>query len=78
MVILYKKFCLILNSFMKKIFIDSQKCVGCGTCSTIAPKTFKVNKNGKAKVISDTGNPQKDIDLAIFSCPMHAISQKDK
>lgn len=78
MVILYKRFWFILNSLVKKIFIDFRKCVGCGTCSTIAPKTFKVGKNGKAEIISDKGNAQKDIDLAIFSCPMQAISKSKK
>ena len=60
---------------MKKIIIDTKKCVGCGTCCAIAPKTFKIGEKGKASIISQNGNSKKDIDLAIFSCPVQAISK---
>lgn len=62
--------------FMKTLTIDMKKCVGCGTCCIIAPKTFKMGKNGKAMVISN--GKDKNIDLAIFTCPVQAISRSIK
>jgi ferredoxin len=54
--------------------IDHKKCVGCATCVVIAPNIFKIGKNGKAEIQPENGS-KKEIDLAIFSCPMKAISK---
>lgn len=61
---------------MTKIHINQRKCIGCGTCTVVAPKTFRLGKNGKAEVIN-----QKDsltnVKAAIQSCPVEAISLKE-
>ncbi|MFH1827324.1 MAG: ferredoxin [bacterium] len=63
---------------MKKLIIDQKKCVGCKTCTIIASKTFKIGESGKATTILKSKDKDKDIDLAIFSCPVQAISKSEK
>jgi len=56
-----------------KIIIDKNLCLGCGTCTVIAPKTFKLGSDGKAEVIDLSGDEEKTIKEAIDSCPVNAI-----
>lgn len=58
---------------MKKITIDKNLCIGCGTCVVIAPKTFKLNEEGKAELIEPPEDNEKTIQEAIDSCPVAAI-----
>ena len=60
-----------------KIKIDKNKCIGCGTCVVIAPKTFKLNDEGKSELIEPAGDDQKTIRNAIDSCPVVAIKLTD-
>ena len=58
---------------MKKMVIDKNLCIGCGTCMVIAPKTFKLDNEGKAEVIEPVGDNETIIQDAIDSCPVAAI-----
>lgn len=58
---------------MKKINIDKNLCLGCGTCVAIAPKTFRLGADGKSEVIEPAGDDEKTIKEAIDSCPVSAI-----
>lgn len=58
---------------MAKIIIDKQKCIGCGTCVAIAPKSFRLADDGKAEVIEPAGDPKQALQDAIDSCPVKAI-----
>jgi len=62
---------------MKKINIDKNFCLGCGTCVAIAPKSFKLGTDGKAEVIEPVGDDEKIIKEAIDSCPVSAIKSTD-
>ena len=62
---------------MKKLVIDKDTCIGCGTCTILAPKTFKLADDGKAQVINQEGDDQEAIENAIDSCPVQAISWKE-
>lgn len=62
---------------MKKIKINKETCIGCGTCVAIAPKTFKLGKDGKASVITPLGDDEATIKQAIDSCPVGAIEYAD-
>jgi len=53
--------------------VDKDKCIGCSTCSVLAPKTFKLSKDNKAEVINPPGDEEKKIKEAIDSCPVDAI-----
>lgn len=60
---------------MAKIIIDKEKCIGCGLCANLCPKSF-VMKDGKAHakqaVISKITCEQEAAD----SCPVNAITIK--
>jgi len=56
-----------------KLIIDKNLCLGCGTCASIASKTFKLGADGKAEVIEPAGDDEKTIKEAIDSCPVNAI-----
>lgn len=58
---------------MKKIVVDQNKCIGCGACTLVAPKTFKLGKKGKAEVINQKAGNKKEVKSAIEGCPMMAI-----
>lgn len=54
-----------------KIKINQKQCVGCGRCTELCPKTFRLKENGKTEVISE-----KDILCAKKAsdvCPTEAI-----
>lgn len=56
---------------MAKVTIDKDKCIGCGSCEALCPKSFKVI-NGKAtvkKIEKITCESE-----AAESCPVGAIS----
>jgi ferredoxin len=58
----------------KKIVIDHNVCIGCGTCEGIASDYFKV-EDGLAEVVAPYKEEDADlIDEAISSCPVSAIS----
>lgn len=61
---------------MKKIVVNQKKCIGCGTCAILVPRTFKIGKDGKSEVVNQDGNSKEDILNAIDSCPVSAISFK--
>lgn len=56
-----------------RIKIDRELCIGDGSCAAIAPKTFKLDLEGKAIVLDDYGDDDETIKMAIESCPVQAI-----
>ncbi len=61
-----------------RIKIDRDLCIGCGSCASIAPKSFKVDLDGKAAVIDDYGDDDEMIKMAIESCPVQAIVMEEE
>ena len=61
---------------MTEIVVNQKKCIGCGTCTILNPKTFKIGKNGKAEVINNSQKLDAKVKGAIESCPAKAISAK--
>jgi len=53
--------------------VDKDKCIGCGTCTVIAPKSFKLGDDGKAEVINPPGDEEEKIKEAVDSCAVSAI-----
>ena len=43
----------------KRVVIDEEECIGCGTCEEICPEVFKLNPDTeKAEVIKPEGGPE--------------------
>ena len=53
--------------------VDKKTCIGCGTCTVLAPKSFKLGNDGKAEVLNPPGDEEAKIKEAIDSCPVNAI-----
>ncbi|MEA2020318.1 MAG: ferredoxin [Patescibacteria group bacterium] len=58
----------------RKLKIDKELCIGCGLCTVIAGKTFELGEDGKAVIADPQGNSEDEIQEAINSCPVSAIS----
>ena len=57
-----------------EIKIDPDKCIGCGTCVAIAPKTFRMNDaTNKAEVVNPPWDDDETIKMGAESCPTVAI-----
>jgi ferredoxin len=58
----------------KKIVVDKETCIGCGTCVSIAPDYFDLGSDGKSFVIKEYNEKDKDqIEEAKNNCPVGAI-----
>lgn len=60
----------------KKVVIDAEECVACGTCVEIAPEVFKLEEGADhAEVIKGSiGSSEEDaVQEAIDSCPTQCI-----
>jgi ferredoxin len=58
----------------KKVHIDEEECIGCGSCEEICPEVFKLDEDAqKAKVIKENGGPESLIQEAIEACPVECI-----
>jgi len=59
-----------------KATVNQDVCIGCGTCVSIAAKSFKLNDQGKAEPVEPAGDSEEKIKEAVASCPVSAISLK--
>jgi ferredoxin len=62
----------------KKVVIDADECVACGTCVEICPDVFQMDDgDDAARVTKETGGPEDQIQEAIDSCPVQCIRLED-
>ncbi len=62
----------------KKVYIDEEECIGCGSCEEICPEVFRLNHEiEKSKVIKPEGGPEDCILEAMSECPMSCIFWED-
>lgn len=58
----------------KRVYIDEEECIGCGSCEEICPEVFKLDEETeKAEVIEPEGGPEDLIEEAIEACPVECI-----
>ena len=58
----------------KKVYIDEDECISCGSCEEVCPEVFKLNDDtDKAEVIKAEGGPEDLIEEAIGICPVECI-----
>ena len=49
----------------KKVYIDEEECIGCGSCVEICPEVFQMKEEEKAEVIKPEGGPEDMVQEAI-------------
>jgi len=57
--------------------IDQDLCIGCGLCTSLAPKTFAMGDGGSKAIVlevSEMPDSEERIRNAVESCPAHAIT----
>ena len=59
------------------VSVDHKRCVGNGTCLTIAPNVFAHNEDRQSVVINPAGDPNELILEAADTCPVSAITVRD-
>lgn len=63
-------------SYITKVLRD--KCIGAASCVAVAPKTFKLDSENKAVVLTGDHDEDQAILLAAQSCPTAAIEVYDQ
>ncbi len=59
--------------------VDANVCIGAAPCTAMAPKTFALNDDGKAGILTTVSEDDKETILnAARSCPVAAIIIKDE
>jgi ferredoxin len=64
-----------VGKYTVKVIRD--KCISAGSCVAIAPGTFKLDEQGIAEIISQTGDDPETQLLGAQSCPTAAIEVYD-
>lgn len=63
---------------MKKIRVNKEICIGCGACIAIDETHFTFDDEGRSEVISQENLEDANLQNAIESCPVDAISIKEE
>lgn len=58
-------------------YLDTDACIGCETCTRIAPKVFHMVSEHKADILDPTGDTEAKIEEAMDSCPVACITWVD-
>ena len=62
----------------RRVFIDEEECIGCGSCEEICPEVFVLNEDTeKAEVINPEGGPEDLIEEAMETCPVECIQWEE-
>lgn len=54
--------------------VDSNLCIGCGLCLQLCPAVFALGDDGKSYITDPQGDSEENIQSAVDSCPVTAIS----
>ena len=58
----------------KRVVMDEEECIGCGSCEDICPEVFKLNKETEKSIVTKPeGGPEELIQEAMLECPMSCI-----
>lgn len=63
---------------ISKIVIDRDLCIGCATCTVLAPGVFQLDDEGKSTLVDLEGADAETILAAAESCPTKAIFLYDE
>ena len=56
-----------------KVTIDTETCIGCGVCVSVAPDIFEIGEDGKAHVKENPNIDESLVQSAAEQCPTQAI-----
>ena len=69
-----------------KLILETEKCIGCGTCQALCKKFFKLEEDGKAHIINgkksgsnetlEIVQSEKCLKESVESCPTKCIHLK--
>lgn len=63
----------------KKVYIETEDCIGCESCVELCPEVFGFDDQGNvAFVVMEEGGSEACIDEAIEACPVECIHWKDE
>jgi ferredoxin len=63
------------TSMGRKVILDEECCVGCGSCAELCPDVFEMDEEGeKALVILPEGGSEECIEEAMTACPEECIN----
>ena len=62
---------------MKKVEVNTIKCIGCGACVGLDPEHFDFSDAGLSEVISQENLDSADLEQAKAGCPTAAIDIKE-
>ena len=63
----------------KKISVNQDLCIGCGSCEALAPDHFELKDDGKSHVKKQyIPEDEKVINEAVAGCPVKAISLSEE
>ncbi len=60
-----------------KIKVDRDLCIGAASCVALAAKTFELDNENKAIILSEDADTAEAIRLAAESCPTKAVILED-
>ena len=62
----------------RRVYVDEEECIGCGSCEEICPDVFVLNEDTeKAEVINPEGGPEDLIEEAMEACPVECIQWEE-
>ena len=62
----------------KGVYVDELTCIGCKNCAHVARNTFYIEPDyGRARAISQDGDPEELVQEAIDTCPVDCIHWVD-
>jgi len=59
-----------------KVEVDQETCIGCGVCADMVPDVFEM-QDGKSIVINAQGAEYDEVQEAVESCPVEAITAEE-
>jgi len=63
----------------RKVYIDEEECVGCGTCEELCPEIFELDEEtGKAKDIESEVEDEDCVQEAMDTCPAECIHWEEE
>lgn len=61
----------------KSVWVDSEACISCGLCVSLAPEVFRF-ENGRSMVYNPTGADEDKIQECVDGCPVEAIHWREE